>query len=86
MKLSQFKFNFNESLIAKHPSETRHDSKLMVLNREKNKIEHKKFSDILNYFDDRDVFINNNTKVFPARLYGSKEKQVRKLKCFCCAS
>jgi len=82
MKLSQFKFNFNESLIAKHPAETRHDSKLMVLNREKNKIEHKKFSDILNYFDDRDVFINNNTKVFPARLYGSKEKTGAKIEVF----
>ena len=74
MKLSQFKFNFSDSLIAKHPADVRHDSKLMVLDRKKQKIEHKHFSDILKYFNDKDVFILNNTKVFPARLYGCKEK------------
>ncbi len=82
MKLSQFKFNFSENLIAKHPTDVRHDSKLMVVNRATQKIEHKKFSDILNYFDDRDVFIMNNTKVFPARLYGSKEKTGAKIEVF----
>ncbi|MBP9185868.1 MAG: tRNA preQ1(34) S-adenosylmethionine ribosyltransferase-isomerase QueA [Bacteroidia bacterium] len=82
MKLSQFKFNFTESLIAKHPADVRHDSKMMVLDRKKGKIEHKVFSDILKYFDDRDVMINNNTKVFPARLYGSKEKTGAKIEVF----
>jgi S-adenosylmethionine:tRNA ribosyltransferase-isomerase len=82
MKLSQFKFNFTESLIAKHPTDVRHDSKLMVVNRATKKIEHKKFNDILNYFDDRDVFVTNNTKVFPARLYGSKEKTGAKIEVF----
>lgn len=82
MKLSQFKFNFNESLIAKHPTDIRHESKLMVLNRATQKIEHRKFNDILEYFDDRDVFITNNTKVFPARLYGSKEKTGAKIEVF----
>ncbi len=82
MKLSQFKFNFSESLIAKHPTDVRHDSKMMVVNRATQKIEHKKFSDILSYFDDRDVFVTNNTKVFPARLYGSKEKTGAKIEVF----
>lgn len=82
MKLSQFKFNFTENLIAKHPADIRHESKMMVLDRKKGKIEHKIFSDILKYFDDRDVMINNNTKVFPARLYGSKEKTGAKIEVF----
>lgn len=74
MKLSQFKFAFDESLVAKYPAPNRHDAKMMVVNRAKKKIEHKKFSDILKMFADKDVFIVNNTKVFPARLYGNKEK------------
>jgi len=82
MKLSQFKFTFNENLIAKHPTDIRHESKMMVINREKKTIEHKKFNDILDYFDDRDVFIVNNTKVFPARLYGSKEKTGAQIEVF----
>ncbi len=82
MKLSQFKFAFSESLIAKHPSDNRDEAKLMVVNREKGKIEHKKFSDILSYFNDRDVMVLNNTKVFPARLYGSKEKTGAKIEVF----
>ena len=82
MKLSQFKFNFNDALIAKYPSDIRHDAKMMVLNREKKKIEHKKFSDVLSYFGDHDVFVLNNTKVFPARLYGSKEKTGAKIEVF----
>ena len=82
MKLSQFKFNFSDSLIAKHPADVRHDSKLMVLDRKKQKIEHKHFSDILKYFNDKDVFILNNTKVFPARLYGCKEKTGAKIEVF----
>lgn len=82
MKLSQFKFNFSENLIAKYPTDIRHDAKMMVLDRAKQKIEHKKFSDILSYFDDGDVFVLNNTKVFPARLYGSKEKTGAKIEVF----
>lgn len=82
MKLSQFKFNFSESLIAKHPVDIRHESKMMVLDRKKQKIEHKHFKDILKYFNDKDVFILNNTKVFPARLYGCKEKTGAKIEVF----
>ncbi|MCC8407307.1 tRNA preQ1(34) S-adenosylmethionine ribosyltransferase-isomerase QueA [Mucilaginibacter sp. UR6-1] len=74
MKLSQFKFNLPESLVAHTPSEKRDESRLMVLHRETGKIEHKIFKDVLDYFDDQDVMILNNTKVFPARLYGNKEK------------
>jgi len=74
MKLSQFKFNLPESLLASEPTENRDESRLMVLHRDTGKIEHKIFKDVLDYFDDKDVMILNNTKVFPARLYGNKEK------------
>jgi S-adenosylmethionine:tRNA ribosyltransferase-isomerase len=74
MKLSQFKFNLPDSLIAHTPAHTRDESRLMVLDKETGKIEHKIFKDILDYFDDKDVMILNNTKVFPARMYGNKEK------------
>src|SRR5258707_13704683 len=74
MKLSQFKFNLPESLIAHTPAGTRDEARLMVLHRDSGKIEHKIFKDVLDYFDDKDVMILNNTKVFPARMYGNKEK------------
>jgi S-adenosylmethionine:tRNA ribosyltransferase-isomerase len=74
MKLSQFKFNLPESLIAHTPAATRDESRLMVLHTDSGKIEHKVFKDVLDYFDDKDVMILNNTKVFPARMYGNKEK------------
>ncbi len=74
MKLSQFKFNLPESLSAHNPVENRDESRLMVLHRDSGKIEHKIFKDVLGYFEDKDVMILNNTKVFPARLYGNKEK------------
>jgi S-adenosylmethionine:tRNA ribosyltransferase-isomerase len=74
MKLSQFKFNLPESLVAHTPSNIRDESRLMVLHRDSGKIEHKIFKDVLDYFDDKDVMILNNTKVFPARMYGNKEK------------
>ena len=74
MKLSQFKFNLPESLIAHSPAATRDESRLMVLHKDSGKIEHKVFKDVLDYFDDQDVMILNNTKVFPARMYGNKEK------------
>jgi S-adenosylmethionine:tRNA ribosyltransferase-isomerase len=82
MKLSQFKFQFSDSLIAKYPAENRDEAKMMVLDRKKGKIEHKEFKDILKYFSDKDVMILNNTKVFHARLYGSKEKTGAKIEVF----
>ncbi len=74
MKLSQFKFNLPVELIAEKPAANRDESRMMVLHTKTGKIEHKTFKDIINYFDDGDVMIANNTKVFPARLYGTKEK------------
>ena len=82
MKLSQFKFTLAENLMATHPSPNRDESRLMVLNRKTGTIEHKVFKDILEYFDDQDVMILNNTKVFPARLYGNKEKTGAKIEVF----
>jgi S-adenosylmethionine:tRNA ribosyltransferase-isomerase len=82
MKLSAFKFNLPKELLAEHPAKTRDEAKLMVLHRKTGKIEHKKFKDIINYFDDKDVMILNNTKVFPARLYGNKEKTGAKIEVF----
>lgn len=82
MKLSQFKFKLPDELIALHPSETRDESRLMVVNRAKNKIEHKVFNDVIGYFHEHDVLIMNNTKVFPARLYGNKEKTGAKIEVF----
>ena len=82
MKLSQFKFKLPQELIAKYPAENRDDSRLMILHRESGEIEHKKFSDIIDYFNEDDVFILNNTKVFPARLYGNKEKTGAKIEVF----
>lgn len=82
MKLSDFNFNLPEELIAEYPSENRDDARLMVIHRDTGKIEHKLFKDITNYFDDGDVMIMNNTKVFPARMYGSKEKTGAKIEVF----
>lgn len=74
MKLSQFKFKLPEELIAQYPSENRDECRLMVVNRKDGSISHHIFKDVINYFDEGDVMIFNNTKVFPARLYGTKEK------------
>lgn len=74
MKLSQFKFDLPKELIAQHPSDNRDESRLMVIHRDSGKIEHKMFKDVLDYFDEGDVMVLNNTKVFPARLFGNKEK------------
>ncbi len=82
MKLSKFHYTLPKELIAKHPSENRDESRLMVINREKKKIEHKIFKDVIDYFGDEDVFIFNNTKVFPARLYGYKEKTGAQIEVF----
>ena len=82
MKLSAFKFDLPSSHIALHPTENRDDSRLMVLHRDSSEIEHKKFSDITDYFAEGDMFVVNNTKVFPARLYGNKEKTGAKIEVF----
>ncbi|WP_027420151.1 tRNA preQ1(34) S-adenosylmethionine ribosyltransferase-isomerase QueA [Crocinitomix catalasitica] len=82
MKLSEFNFELPDNLIAQHPSENRDEARLMVLDREKRTIEHKKFKDVLGYFDEGDVMIMNNTKVFPARLYGNKEKTGARIEVF----
>ncbi len=82
MKLSQFKFKLPEEKIALHPTKYRDESRLMVLHKKTGKIEHKGFKDILDYFDDKDVFIFNDTKVFPARLYGNKEKTGARIEVF----
>ena len=74
MKLSKFKFNLPDELIAQYPSKHRDESRLMVLHRESGEIEHRTFKDILEYFNEHDLFIFNDTKVFPARLFGNKEK------------
>lgn len=73
-KLSQFSFDLPKKLIAQYPAEKRDESRLMVVHRDSGKIEHKIFRDVMNYFDEGDVMVFNNTKVFPARLYGRKEK------------
>ena len=82
MKLSQFKFKLPEEKIALHPTKYRDESRLMVLHKRTGEIEHKMFKDILNYFDDKDVFVFNDTKVFPARLYGNKEKTGARIEVF----
>ncbi len=82
MKLSEFKFDLPNSLIANHPAENRDEARMMVLHRDSGKIEHKIFKDIVNYFDDGDVMVANDTLVFPARLYGRKEKTGAKIEVF----
>ena len=82
MKLSQFKFKLPEELIALHPSKNRDEARLMVVNRKTGEIEHRIFKDVINYFDDKDVFIFNDTRVFPARLYGNKEKTGAQIEVF----
>ena len=74
MKLSNFNYELPKDLLAEYPSDQRDESKLMVLDRKNQKNEHKTFKDLIDYFNDGDVFVLNNTKVFPARLMGNKEK------------
>ncbi len=74
MKLSSFDFELPDELVAKYPAKERDESRLMVVHRDTGKIEHKVFKDVINYFDEGDVMVFNNTKVFPARLFGKKEK------------
>jgi S-adenosylmethionine:tRNA ribosyltransferase-isomerase len=82
MKLSQFKFDLPLNLIAQHPAKKREDSRMMVVHRRTGQLENKHFRDILDFFDDKDVFVVNNTKVFPARMYGRKEKTGAKIEVF----
>lgn len=82
MKLSEFNFNFPKELIAEYPSQNRDEARLMVVHRKTGKIEHKVFKDILSYYNAHDIFIINNTKVFPARLFGRKEKTGAKIEVF----
>ena len=82
MKLSKFKFELDPERIALHPTNNRDESKLMVLNRKTRTIEHKLFKDLLDYFDEDDVMVFNDTKVFPARLHGNKEKTGAEIEVF----
>ena len=82
MKLSEFKFKLPEELIATEPAAVRDESRLIVLLRTTGEIEHKVFKEILDYFDSGDVFVFNDTKVFPARLFGNKEKTGAKIEVF----
>ena len=82
MKLSEFKFELPQELLALHPAKNRDEARMMVVHRDTGKIEHKIFKDILEYFDEGDVMVINDTKVFPARLYGNKEKTGAKIEVF----
>ena len=82
MKLSKFKYNLPDELIALHPTKNRDESRLMVLHRNTGEIEHKIFKDIVDYFNNDDVMVFNNTKVYPARLYGNKEKTGAQIEVF----
>ena len=82
MKLSQYRFTLPQELIANYPAENRDESRLMVLHRDTQEIEHLIFKDLINFFDDKDIMVFNNTKVFPARLYGNKEKTGAEIEVF----
>ena len=82
MKLSHFNFNLPQDLLAEYPSENRDEARLMVLNRKDQTIEHKQFKELIDYFEPNDVMVLNNTKVFPARLYGNKEKTGARIEVF----
>ncbi len=82
MKTSHFNFDLPSELLAEHPSEHRDEARLMVLDRKNETIEHKLFKDVVDYFDEKDLFIFNNTKVFPARLFGNKEKTGARIEVF----
>ena len=82
MKLSKFRYKLPPELIAQHPSANRDECRLMVVDRKTGTIEHKVFKDVIDYFDEKDVFVFNDTKVFPARLYGNKEKTGAEIEVF----
>ena len=82
MKLSSFEYKLPDKYIAQYPSDERDECKLMLLNRKEQTIEHLVFKDIIDFFDDGDVVVLNNTKVFPARLFGNKEKTGARIEVF----
>ena len=82
MKLSQFKFKLPDELIAQYPAHNRDEARMLVLHRKTGDIEHRVFKEILDYFDEKDIFLFNDTKVFPARLYGNKEKTGAQIEVF----
>jgi S-adenosylmethionine:tRNA ribosyltransferase-isomerase len=82
MKLSHFQYDLPDGLLAEYPSNNRDEAKMMVLDRKLGTIEHKHFKDLVDYFDEDDILIFNNTKVFPARLYGNKEKTGARIEVF----
>lgn len=82
MKLSQYNYNFSSDMLAQYPADNRDESRLLVVNRATGEFEHRMFKEILDYFDEGDTFIFNNTKVFPARLYGNKEKTGAEIEIF----
>ena len=82
MKLSQFKFKLPDELIAQYPAHNRDEARMLVLHRKTGDIEHRVFKEILDYFDEKEIFLFNDTKVFPARLYGNKEKTGAQIEVF----
>ena len=82
MKLSQYGYELTDEMLAKYPADNRDESRLLVLNRATGAIEHRIFKDIIEYFDEKDLFLFNDTKVFPARLYGNKEKTNAEIEIF----
>ncbi len=82
MKLSRYGYDFSPEMLATHPTDVRDESRLMVIHREEKRIEHRTFKDILDYFEEDDLFVMNDTKVFPARLYGNKEKTGAEIEIF----
>ena len=82
MKLSQYGYDFSPEMLAKYPAENRDEARLMVVNRKTGAIEHRIFKEILDYFEEKDLFVLNDTKVFPARLYGNKEKTGAEIEIF----
>ena len=82
MKLSKFRYKLPIELIAQEPSPNRDECRLMVVHKDTGEIEHKIFKDVINYFEEKDVFVFNDTKVFPARLYGNKEKTGAEIEVF----
>ncbi len=82
MKLSQFKYRIPDDRIALYPAACRDEARLMVLHRKTGEIEHRIFKEVIEYFDEKDVFVLNDSKVFPARLYGNKEKTNAKIEVF----
>lgn len=82
MKLSQYGYDFSPEMLAKYPTDNRDDSRLLVLHRDSGEIEHRIFKEIIDYFEEKDLFLFNDTKVFPARLYGNKEKTGAEIEIF----